>query len=114
MKSLVKNAVLVSIVTLSGCTTFTDFTETGDLLADPRLKDCDFKIYTTSPKKEFYELGVIDLKPVFCVVNCPDKASNVKKIVQEEVCAAGGNAILLWEANGMGSYTKTTVIKVKE
>mgnify|MGYP007012665849 CR=1 FL=1 len=112
MKVVERILLATSILVLAGCTTFTDFTKTGDVSAVARPQNCDFNIYTTQPKHEYDELGVIDLTPVMCVF-CPNKASNVRDIVQEDVCLAGGNAILLWEANGYGVYQKTTVISIK-
>lgn len=107
-----KLIALASVVVITGCSPITNFTKTGDITADPRALDCDFKIYTSHPKHDFDEIGVIDLSPNGCF-KCPDTASNVKEFVQEDVCKAGGNAILLWEANGHGNYLKTTVIKTK-
>ena len=107
------------ILTLSGCASLTkEFTATGDHKFEPREKGCDINVYMTNPKKEFYEVGVIDISAGCAPFGCPAKklktASSVKNLVRDDVCKAGGNAILLWEANGDGLYKKATVIKTVE
>jgi len=112
MKKLKNIMLFMALTGIAGCTTFTEFSQTGDHTSAAKPNDCQFKVYSTSPHRKYHELGVIDLKPVWCIT-CPDKVSNVKEIVQEDVCAAGGDAILLWEANGFGMYMKATVIKLQ-
>ena len=103
----------LSLLTACGSVS-TSFTKTGDIQLPALANDCPISIYTTPPKKEFDELGIVDLD-LFYGYTQPKakKASDVKALVSEHVCEAGGNAILLWEANGAGHYTKVTVIKTK-
>ncbi len=101
----------------SCASTSTNFTETGNIKHSSLSDDCNVTIYTTKPKMDFDELGIIDVTykctPPFSW--CPEdmnKASFFREVVKPEVCRAGGNAILLWESNGW-AYTKTTVIRTK-
>ncbi|WP_283788502.1 hypothetical protein QNI23_001250 [Bermanella sp. WJH001] len=111
-----RNLILTFIALfLTACTSIQPiFSKTGDITLSPLKENCPIKVYTAQPKHEFDEIGIIDLH---CGANgCPVEsaiASGVKKIVSKKVCKAGGNAILLWEANGHGVYTKATVIKTK-
>jgi len=93
------------------------YTKTGDNSYGALDKSCPVTIYTTNPKKEFDELGIIDLLPFYGPFGSMEanlrKANEVKDYVQPQVCQAGGNGILLWEATGYGSYTKVTVIRTK-
>ena len=96
------------------CCASTTFTKTGDSEASPLAEGCQINIYTTTPRKPFVELGVIDID-YNCVFACPSNntAGGVKKLIAKDVCNAGGNGVLLWEANGFGFYTKATVIKTQ-
>lgn len=105
---------LATCVLLSSCGSVSkSFTQTGDISYPAILKDCTVSIYTTRPKKEFDELGIID----FSIRGGPfmpdiHDAGYIKEYVKEDVCKAGGNAILLWESLGM-YYSKVTIIKTK-
>lgn len=92
------------------------YTKTGDSSYSALDDSCPVTIYTTHPKKEFDELGIVDLLPTYGFGSMRvslRKASEVKTYIQPQVCQAGGNGILLWEANGIGAYTKVTVIRTK-
>ncbi len=121
-----KSSKLLLILFLAGLTACTsmsttvNFTETGDENYSSLKSDCDVTIYASRPKRNFDELGIIDIAHTcqsgpFIGYECPDvdKASFVRDLVRGDVCKSGGNAILLWEANGQGRYTKVTVVRVK-
>ena len=104
-------------VGVSGCTSLDmSYTKTGDSSYSALDSSCPVSIYTTHPKKEFDELGIVDLLPWYgfgsMEINLR-KANEVKNYIHPQVCQSGGNGILLWEATGAGSYTKVTVIRTK-
>jgi hypothetical protein len=107
-----KIAVLAPALLLSGC--FATFTKTGEYTAAPRSVDCDFTVYTTSPKKNYEEVGLIEFDGNFFEGSYggPGSVSSVKDRSSLEVCKNGGNGLLLWETNGAGNYKKATVIYV--
>ena len=111
---------LAGITACTSMSTTVDFTETGDESYSPLPPNCDVTIYASRPKRNFDELGIIDIAYTcqsgpFIGHECPDvdKASFIRDLVRGDVCKSGGNAILLWEANGLGGYTKVTVVRVK-
>jgi hypothetical protein len=103
-------------VMVSGCTSITPiFSKTGEVDSSPLKPDCNVSIYTTQPKKDYDEIGIIDIN-YYWGFTSPDEistASGVHNLIKNQVCDAGGNAILLWEANGDGFYTKATVVKTR-
>ena len=109
-------SVILAITSITGCaaTYNPEFTKTGSVTVLPQNSDCDVSIYTTTPKVEFDELGIIDISYSCFVAGCNKemrKASGVVEIVRAQVCQAGGNAILLWQATGYGEYKKATVVR---
>ena len=103
--------VLVA-ATLTGCAGKANFTATGVVKAAPRPADCDVTVYTVAPKADFVELGVIEYESGLAAGPRPDSIAKAKKIAAKAVCQAGGNGLLVWEANGLGYYLKATVVKV--
>ena len=57
MTGLVIFIVLLSVLVSCGSV---NYTQTGEVYK-PRGKNCKFRVYTTQPKYEFDEIGVIDL-----------------------------------------------------
>jgi len=117
MKMIKKLLILITSLAYVGCASIEkSFTKTGDHNAAALSDSCPVSIYTTNPGKEFIELGVVDIDRVCGFFGCPkenETASGVKQFIAEEVCQAGGNGILLWQATGYGTYNKATVIKTK-
>jgi hypothetical protein len=109
---MITKTLPVFLAILTTACASTDFSKTGDYSSDKLADNCPITIYTTAPKKEFNELGVIDISN-FCFIYCGGNstANGAKNIVQKDVCQAGGNAILLWESTAGGLYKKATVIK---
>jgi len=107
-------AVLAPALLLTGC--FATFTKTGEFTASPRSIDCDFTVYTTTPKRNFDEIGLIEFGGNMLEGSAggPGSVSSVKSKSAEEVCRNGGNGLLLWETNGFGNYKKATVIYVHD
>lgn len=118
MKKYLIGSLLV--LGMTGCSSLqTDFTKTGDSSFEPIVGDCEVSIYTTSPKKPFVEVGIIDAD-LFCgpfqfcgVKDNLKTASKFRDFVKNDVCKAGGNAIFLWEST-FNLYMKATVIKVED
>ncbi|MCP5334800.1 MAG: hypothetical protein H7A08_03795 [Oceanospirillaceae bacterium] len=113
MRAIYKLVAVPLIATLTACAAYTEFSPTGDRVAESKPENCDFFVYSTPPQRKYFEIGILDIKPMECIT-CPNTASNVKKIAAKDVCNAGGDAVLLWEANGWGMYLKATVIKFED
>lgn len=113
MNNIIKLSSICLVVNLMyGCTPSVSFTKTGSEKAlTTKNNNCDFAVYATQPKKEFYELGVIEFTKSGFSQFGPQNITEAKSMSQEFVCKAGGNGLLLWEANGFGQYVKATVIK---
>ncbi|WP_444900140.1 hypothetical protein ACJJIX_01835 [Microbulbifer sp. VAAC004] len=107
MKKLVVPAIVFFIASCSST-----FTITGDVSHNAFSKNCEVTVFTIPPKKDFDELGVVEFK-LIPFVGYPRTISSAKSQASPLVCANGGNALLLWEANGIGQYLKGTVIRVK-
>mgnify|MGYP001456684363 CR=1 FL=1 len=117
MLKILTSISLASVILLSGCssTPVSKFSATGDVKLEPLNQGCPITVYITHPKKGFDELGMIDLVSCghFGCADTMNQVSIVKENFSKHVCEAGGNGLLLWEANGLGIYTKAIVIKTK-
>ena len=106
----------VSAFFLTSCTTV-NFSKTGILEAKSKNVGCEFSIYTTQPNQEFDELGVVEFGgySFWSGKACPgpNSVADAKEKSAEYVCKAGGNALLLWEANAFGCYLKATVVNIQ-
>jgi hypothetical protein len=112
MKIKVLLTAVVSIsMTACSMINVSEVVRTGDKEFPSLQNNCDVKIYTTSPKKEFFEVGMIDLRKCAYFEGCPDTASKALKAYRKDVCEVGGNGLLLWEVNGYGNYIKATAIR---
>ena len=94
------------VFVLASCAS-TQFMKTGDETFSQLGDNCEFKIYTTNPKKEFDEIGLVEFGGII------ENLSSLKKEAAPYVCRTGGNAILAWEVNGYGRYLKATIIRTK-
>jgi hypothetical protein len=102
---------LAFIIFLSGCAPYLEFTKTGPgTNYDSMSKDCDIKVYTTPPRKDFEEIGALEFFE--CSIN------DVKRLTAKEVCFNGGNGLLLGlPGTGIhreGCYVNATIIRVDE
>jgi hypothetical protein len=100
---------LLFALILTGCAT-ANFSPTGTFKTSPRDENCDFVIYTTSPRTEFEELGVVDINQGWSGVKTMDK---VRELAHPYVCQNGGNGLLVWGVHPGGFYTKATVIYIR-
>ena len=106
-----KKSILLSTILLTSCAT-SDFTKTGHYQAPASSENCEYTIYTTQPKAPFEEIGLIEFNSG--MFGFPTNLSTVKKMSNADVCKNGGNALLVWEANGVGGYVKATVIHLQK
>ena len=102
---------IVFIIFLSGCAPYLEFTKTGPGTSFESMStDCDFKIYTTPPRKDFEEIGALEFFE--CSIN------DVKRLTAKEVCSNGGNGLLLGlPGTGIhreGCYVNATIIRINE
>ncbi|MEM9103590.1 MAG: hypothetical protein AAGB12_14865 [Pseudomonadota bacterium] len=109
---MIKNiiAFLLIVFLVSGCVTAT-FTKTGTYQVESREVNCDFNVYTLAPKDIYHEIGLIELNVGFAE-SLPTKINTLKEKVHEQVCAQGGNGLLVWQASGP-FYGKATVIYIE-
>ena len=100
-------ALSLSSLLITGCTATGTFYKTGEGIAESRTEGCDFTIYTTSPKHDYIELGLIELVGAI-------NLGIAKNVAAPIVCKNGGNGLLVWEADGHGHYIKATVVFVNK
>lgn len=106
MNLIKSNLIILSTAIIMGCAQG-HFYKTGEYSYSKRELGCDFTIYTTRPNQQFNEVGFIELGNTSTL-------GAVKKTASPMVCANGGNGLLVWEANGNGTYLKATVIHVEK
>ena len=81
------------------------FIATGDLKPQPRPVDCSFQVLTAAPTQLYQELGVLEAR------NAALDAKGFASDVHEQVCRAGGDAVLV-QVDGQGRYLRGTVLKL--
>ena len=108
---LVAASLLVGLT--AACTSITpNYSSTGLYDAASLSENCDVAVFTSVPPVKYVELGVIELDVIFGFTK-PDYLTNAGKFRDQfrvDVCRAGGNGLLLWEAYG-SAYLKATVVK---
>lgn len=102
--------MLIASLLVTACSS-TTYTKTGSFTPVTLSENCDFEVYTTRPNKEFEEVGIVEFSAGDAFL--PSNVGKVKSMSQEYVCSSGGNALLVWEANGMGNFTKATIIYIR-
>ena len=105
--------IIIASITLLMTACSANFTKTGENSFAPLAQGCNFSIYTTSPKKEFEEIGLVEFIPDFLGA-FPRSLSSAKEKAAPLVCQNGGNGLLVWESNGLGQYLKATIIRFTE
>jgi hypothetical protein len=104
-------ALVVIIVIVGGIAcatafkTYTTFERTGVVRPDARPDDCEFAVFTAHPDMPSEEIGVI----TFIHGGYPKEIEVVRPRIAHDVCASGGNAVVLW-MNGFGQFIKGTVL----
>jgi hypothetical protein len=83
----------------------------GAVVAQPKPKDCEFLLAFGVPVRAYDSLGV--LAPLDIETpNAADSEKAFKSAVGTQVCAAGGDAVLV-ERNPAGRFIRGTVIKLR-
>jgi hypothetical protein len=83
----------------------------GAVVAQPRPKDCEFLLAFGVPVRAYDALGV--LAPLDIETpGAADSEKAFKSAVGPQVCAAGGDAVLV-ERNAEGRFIRGTVIKLR-
>ncbi len=96
--------LLIGCSLLAGCQMIR-MSRTGPAFP-PREPQCGFYVFTTSPWGPFVEIGVLDIHPA----EAPSDMDSLRRMIQQQVCSAGGDAIVAF-ANGRGEYIKATILK---
>lgn len=103
-------ALSIAISTLLGCSGIpAQFAKTGDITLPSITDKCNISVYTTVPKKEYTELGIIEF-----FKDSQYELDKLKEIAKPLICENGGNAMLVWEVSGHGYYTRATVVSVSK
>jgi hypothetical protein len=97
----------LALVLLAGCspTTFA-FTPASPRGISAKPHDCPVEIVTSTPERNYEEIGTLD----FYNGPEPKNVDDFKKAVAKQVCQAGGDAAIAI-ANDKGRYTKGSVIR---
>jgi hypothetical protein len=90
-----------------GCIGY-NYTPTTRNAAAVKPPGCEFELLTTRPPRPYVELGVLERS-----MRVAGSASDFKESVRENVCNAGGDAVLT-ELNGLGGYIRGTVLKYQD
>ncbi|MCH9690547.1 MAG: hypothetical protein K0U59_00600 [Gammaproteobacteria bacterium] len=106
-----KKYSIITLLFLAGCSGV-HFSKTGTLEPLAREPGCGYAVYTTMPERKFSELGVISFTGP--PARKPKTVDKVRELSGETICTAGGNALLLWDVNGYGTFLKGTVIQVQD
>jgi hypothetical protein len=94
-----------------GCAGKYIYGQTGDGSTPPKPPGCQYPLLDAIPTRPFEELGVLAPKDI----EFPDVAGGAtpfKEAVGEQVCAAGGDAVVV-ERDFQGRYVRATVIRYK-
>jgi hypothetical protein len=94
-----------------GCATHYVYGRTGEITPPPKPPGCTFTILDVPPEKPFDEVGVLAPKDVE-FGDMAGGATPFKEAVADQVCAAGGDAVVV-ERDFTGRYIRGTVIKFK-
>jgi hypothetical protein len=107
MKRLVAAVCLLS----AGCASHYIYGRTGDVVADPKPPGCVFTMLDVPPEQPFDEIGVLAPRDIE-YGDMAGGATPFKEAVSDQVCAAGGDAVVV-ERDFTGRYIRGTVIKFK-
>ena len=106
-----KRACILALLLLPACATHYVYGPTGALTAPPKPAGCVFTLLELPPENPFDEIGVLAPRDI----EYGDMASGAtpfKEAIAEQVCAAGGDAVVV-ERDFTGRYIRGTVIKYK-
>jgi hypothetical protein len=112
-RSPLRGALALVFVALvpAGCAGHYIYGRTGDVIPPAKPPGCVFSLLDVPPQQAFDEVGVLAPKDV----EFGDMAGGAvpfKEAVADQVCAAGGDAVVV-ERDFTGRYIRGTVIKFK-
>lgn len=103
--------IVVLVVLLAGCGARYVY---GPVAANPRPAkggDCSFALLDAAPQRPFEELGILAPKDIEYGTMSGGPVP-FKEAVGEQVCAAGGDAVVV-ERDYFGRYVRGTVVAYK-
>jgi hypothetical protein len=107
-------AALAAMVGSTGCFGFGGskylYGPLGAVVAQPKPKDCPFLVVPGVPVRAYDALGV--LAPLDIESPTANNEDAFKSAVGAQVCAAGGDAVLV-ERNTEGRFIRGTVIRLR-
>jgi hypothetical protein len=83
------------------------FTKSTLAAVPARPAGCDFQILGSVPSRPHEEIGILD-----GTHSCPDSVQKFRAVVGQQVCAAGGDAVIT-EVSGFGCYVRGIVVRWK-
>ena len=90
-----RGALLASVLMLGGCVG-AQFVQTGRTVYPPRDVNCDIEVYATGvPDVPYEEIGIVEGEGDWWKADLADVLPKLK----EEACLAGGDALVLGEAD---------------
>jgi hypothetical protein len=109
LRPVTKTVLLVAVV-LAGCGSSAYFYgPLGAVVAPPKPKGCSFDLVDKRPEQAFDPLGVLAPLDIEATKLPADDAA-FKKAVEAEVCAAGGDAVVV-ERDRQGRRVRGTVVR---
>ena len=98
---------LLALVFVAGCVPVTyAFTPSSNRPLSPRPENCAIDVVTSTPEKNYEELGTLE----HYNGDVPKDTGKFKSAVHKQVCQAGGDAVIAI-SNENGRYAKGSVIK---
>jgi hypothetical protein len=110
MRRLVAALLLVDLLT-AGCAGHYIYARTGEVVPPPKPQGCTFVLLDVPPEQAFDEIGVLAPRDIE-YGDMAGGATPFKETVGDQVCAAGGDAVVV-ERDYTGRYIRGTVIKYK-
>ena len=77
-----------------------------------RERGCSFDVLRGGSARTYRDIGVIELE-TFYVRNLPRDEARFREVIAEQVCSAGGDAVVP-TINGYGRYVFATVVKYED
>lgn len=104
---------IIALATLlsAGCGTRYIYGRTGEVVAAAKPPNCAYVLLDAPPDKPFDELGVLAPNDIE-FGDMSGGPTPYKETVGEQVCAAGGDAVVV-ERDDNGRYVRGTVIKYR-
>ena len=102
-----KNALVLTLLCCA-CSSGLTFTRTGEQKRAPRRAECSFSVFTTPPRGEYKEVGVIEFPDVGAAPGV-GSTDDARRAAAPIVCKNGGTGLILDE-EADGRYRVGTVV----